>query len=315
MNMNRLLTALGVVIFATAQAAIPNVAAEIPKLSRSTAWTPLSSFKLQFKTHHPQGMVKVGDVYYMSSVEILEPTQKFPQPQGGFDRTAGKGRAHLFKFDGQGKLLADIVLAEGEGDVYHPGGIDVSGQYLYVPVAEYRPDSNAILYKIDLKTDRATEVLRYRDHLGGVVVDADGKHLHMVSWGARRWYTWPLDASGNPVAGAVSLVANPQSYIDYQDCHALERELSLCSGVAYLSGHPTKASFGLGGLELVNFNEGRILAGFPVPLWDAIPAAASDPTYRAMSTNPFTVWNSGGTLTFAFAPHDEDTTVYLYRAK
>jgi hypothetical protein len=70
----------------TALASIPNVAAELPKLSRSSTWTPLSNFKLQFKTYHPQGMVKVGNVYYMSSVEILEDTQKYPQPQNGLDR-------------------------------------------------------------------------------------------------------------------------------------------------------------------------------------------------------------------------------------
>jgi hypothetical protein len=299
----------------TALASIPNVAAELPKLSRSSTWTPLSNFKLQFKTYHPQGMVKVGNVYYMSSVEILEDTQKYPQPQNGLDRSAGKGKAHLFKFDGSGKLLADIILAEGEGDVYHPGGIDFDGKYIYVPVAEYRPNSAAILYKVDTLTDKPTEVLRYRDHLGGVVVDSVNHAVHLVSWGARRWYTWPLDASGTPVTGGVKMQANPQSYIDYQDCHQLEGELALCSGVAYLGGHPTKASFGLGGLDLVNFNEGRVLSGFPVPLWETEPASASDPTYRAMTTNPFTVWNEKGTLTFAFAPHDDETTVYLYSVK
>lgn len=299
----------------TATAAIPEVAAQIPAVSRSSTWAPASSFKLQFKTHHPQGMVKVGNVYYMSSVEITEPTQKFPQPQDGFDRTPGKGKAHLFKFDGNGKLLADIILAEGEGNVYHPGGIDTDGKFIYVPVAEYRPNSASILYKVDIATNKVTEVLRYRDHLGGVVVDPERKQLHMVSWGARRWYTWPLGNGGTPLTNVVRMVPNPQSYVDYQDCHSLEAGLALCSGVAYVSGHPTKASFGIGGIDLVNFNEGRVLSGFPVPLWDTEPASATDATYRAMTTNPFTVWNDKGNLTFAFAPHDEETTVYLYTVK
>jgi hypothetical protein len=144
----------------TALASIPNVAAELPKLSRSSTWTPLSNFKLQFKTYHPQGMVKVGNVYYMSSVEILEDTQKYPQPQNGLDRSAGKGKAHLFKFDGSGKLLADIILAEGEGDVYHPGGIDFDGKYIYVPVAEYRPNSAAILYNKSFQDEAKWRVRR-----------------------------------------------------------------------------------------------------------------------------------------------------------
>jgi hypothetical protein len=315
MNRLRVALAFGLSTMSTALAAIPNVAAELPKLSRSSTWTPLSSFKLQFNAFHPQGMVKVGDVYYMSSVEILEGTQRYPQPQNGLDRSAGRGKAHLFKFDGAGKLLADIVLAAGEGDVYHPGGIDFDGKYVYVPVAEYRPNSSAIVYRVDTATDKATEVLRYHDHLGGVVVDPVNRGLHLVSWGARRWYSWPLDAGGAPVSSAVKMQANPMSYIDYQDCHHLEGELSLCGGVAYLGGHPSKTIFGLGGLELVNFNEGRILSSFPVPLWETVPSSASEPTYRSMTTNPFTVWNDRGSLTFAFAPHDDETTVYLYTVK
>jgi hypothetical protein len=165
MRISAFVLSLGLLSSLPAMASIPNVAAELPRLSRSSTWTPLSSFKLQFETFHPQGMVKVGDVYYMSSVEILEATQKYPQLENGLDRSAGKGRAHLFKFDGSGKLLADIILAEGEGDVYHPGGIDFDGKYVYVPVAEYRPNSAAILYKVDTLTDKLTEVLRYRDHL------------------------------------------------------------------------------------------------------------------------------------------------------
>ncbi|WP_407573021.1 DUF6454 family protein [Deinococcus altitudinis] len=315
--MKRLAALIGFVLFigSTTYADIPNVAADLPKLSRSSVWTPLSNFKLQFPSFHPQGMVKVGDIYYMSSVEILEATQRYPQVQNGLDRSAGKGRAHLFKFDNTGKLLADIILAAGEGDVYHPGGLDFDGRYVYVPVAEYRPDSNTILYKVDVTTDKATEVLRYRDHLGGVVVDLTGKKLHLISWGARRWYSWPLDARGNPATTMTQMRPNPMSYIDYQDCHHLEAKLSLCSGVAYLTGHPSKTIFGLGGLEVVNFNTGRVLAGFPVPLWESVPASASQPTNLAMTTNPFTVWNDQGTLTFAFAPHDDETTVYLYSVK
>lgn len=306
---------LALFLCSVAQAALPDVAAELPKLSRASTWTPAGQFKLDFVTHHPQGMVKVGNAYYMSSVEITEAPQKYPQPQGGYDRTPGKGKAHLFKFDSRGKLLADIVLAEGEGDIYHPGGIDFDGRYIYVPVAEYRPNSSSVLYKVDTLTHKVSEVLRYRDHLGGVVIDPQGRKLHMVSWGSRRWYTWALDSAGNPISSSVKLTPNPASFIDYQDCHHLERDLALCSGVAYLGGHPTKASFGLGGLEVVNFNEGRILAGFPVPLWDSEPASSTDPTFRAMTTNPFTVWNDRGQLTFAFAPHDDTTTVYLYTVK
>ncbi|MFC3882117.1 DUF6454 family protein [Bacillus songklensis] len=46
-------------------------------------------------TYHPQGMTKIGDLYYMSSVEIIEKPVKYDQPKDGYDRTPGKGIGHL----------------------------------------------------------------------------------------------------------------------------------------------------------------------------------------------------------------------------
>jgi hypothetical protein len=104
--------------------------------------------------------------------------------QDGYDRDTGEGAGHLFKFDKTGKLLADLPL--GEGAVYHPGGIDYDGRYIWVPVAEYRPNSSAIVYRVDPATMKATEVFRYRDHIGGIVHNTDDNTLNGVSWGSRR---------------------------------------------------------------------------------------------------------------------------------
>ncbi|MEU8606857.1 DUF6454 family protein [Actinoplanes sp. NPDC048791] len=83
-----------------------------------------------------QGLARVGDRLILSSVEILEAPVRYPEPVGGYDRTPGKGRGHVFVLDLNGNLQHDIVL--GEGDMYHPGGIDVDGRSLLVPVAERR---------------------------------------------------------------------------------------------------------------------------------------------------------------------------------
>lgn len=307
-----MLSCLAMVSTGTAFAALPEVQSDLAALGRGSSWTPAGQITLGFETHHPQGMLKIGDHYFMSSVEIQERPEKYQQPQGGMDRSPGKGRAHLFQFDQNGKLLRDIVLAEGEGDIYHPGGIDTDGKYIYVPVAEYRPNSRSVLYRIEIKTGKVEEVLRYNDHLGGVVIDPAGGKLHMVSWGSRRWYSWDLNGAGLPITATARMQANPLSYIDYQDCHHMEGELALCSGVAYMGGHPSGESIGLGGLEVVNFNEGRVVAGFPVPLWDPVK---TDGVTRAMATNPFTVWKADKGLRFAFAPHDGQTVVYLYDVK
>ena len=123
------------------------LADRVRQVTRSTAWRPVTTVAMQFDTQHPQGMVKIGDMLFVSSVEITTPTKRFPQPQGGYDRDAGDGVGHLFKVDMKGNLLTDLKL--GEGTIYHPGGIDYDGRYIWVPVAEYRPNSRSIVYRVD----------------------------------------------------------------------------------------------------------------------------------------------------------------------
>ncbi len=136
------------------------VAERVMKLGRDASWQPVASIVVQFPTHHPQGMVKIGDTFFVSSVEVKVPTSRFSAPVDGHDRDTGQGLGHLFKIDQNGKLLADLPL--GEGTMYHPGGIDYDGTNIWVPVAEYRPDSRSIIYRVDPARMHATEVFRVR---------------------------------------------------------------------------------------------------------------------------------------------------------
>ena len=43
---------------------------------------------------------------------------------------------------------------------------------------------------------KATEVFRFKDHVGGIVHNTDDKTLHGVSWGSRRFYRFTLDDQG-----------------------------------------------------------------------------------------------------------------------
>ena len=127
----------------TADAARTGIAPLVRGIDRTTGWEHVATIPLVFDTFHPQGLARVGDRLFLSSVEILEPTERYPEPLDGYDRTPGRGVGHLFVLDLEGNLLADVVL--GEGDVYHPGGIDTDGTSVWVPVAEYRPDSASIV--------------------------------------------------------------------------------------------------------------------------------------------------------------------------
>ena len=125
----------------------------VRQLTRAVQWRPVASVPVNFNTQHPQGMVKIGDNFFVTAVEIRTPTKRFPQLVDGYDRDTGTGQGHLFKFDSKGNLLADLLV--GEGSIYHPGGIDYDGRYIWVPVAEYRPNSRSIIYRVDPTTMKA----------------------------------------------------------------------------------------------------------------------------------------------------------------
>ena len=128
-------------------------AVSVAQLTRSNQWEQQAKIALDFDTFHPQGMTVVGDYIFISSVEIIEPTEKHPAPVDGMDRTAGKGQGHVFVVTRDGELVKDIEL--GEGDIY-----------------------------------QVSERFRYDDHVGGVVRDEDTGRIHGVSWGSRDLFTW-----------------------------------------------------------------------------------------------------------------------------
>jgi hypothetical protein len=294
------------------QAAEPGrdvLAERVTKLSRGTQWKPVSAVPINFLTHHPQGMVKIGDTLFVSSVEIQQPTKRFPQPVDGYDRDTGAGVGHLFKLDMKGNLIADITL--GEGTIYHPGGIDYDGKYIWVPVAEYRPNSRSIVYRVDPETMKAEEMFRFADHIGGVVHNTDDKSLHGVSWGSRRFYRWSLDESGKPTNANESpeklRALNTSHYLDYQDCKYAGKSRMLCSGVTEMRITPEAAPFRLGGLDLVNLTDGRPIFQTPVLLWTA---AGMDMTH-----NPVWMEVSDAGIRGYFMPEDDKSTLFIYEAE
>ena len=175
-----------------------------------------------------------------------------------------------------GALLADLIL--GEGDAYHPGGIDYDGRFIWVPVAEYRPDSHAVIYRVDPRTMTATVVLRAADHIGAVVYDRATGQLQGVSWGGRRFYDWRLTPGGNRPRRRGS-VPNRSSYIDYQDCHGLGGGRMLCRAWPAI-GAAAGAPFQLGGWEIVDLADHRPVWQAPIALWAPRPGDDPEPVLR-----------------------------------
>lgn len=276
-------------------------AASFAQTDRNTGWELVERLQLDFPTHHPQGFAIVGDRILMSSVEIVEPTVKYDVPVDGHDRSPGKGVGHLFVLDRDGELLEDIEL--GAGDMYHPGGIDTDGEHAWVPVAEYRPDSSSVVYRVDLDSLEVEEAFRYDDHVGGVVRDTRTGRVHGVSWGSRRLFSW------TPRGRLLTRGANPDHMLDYQDCAYAGDSTQLCSGITGLPG-ADGGSYELGGLALTSLRDGRVLHEVPFPRFSAAGHVAT--------RNPVALEQAGSTLRLIAAPDDGDevagTELLVYEA-
>ena len=265
----------------------------VTALSRDSAWKLTASVPIAFRTFHPQGMVKIRETFFVSSVEVK-------------DRDAGLGVGHLFKIDKAGNLAADLRL--GEGAVYHPGGIDYDGRSIWVPAAEYRPDSRSIVYRVDPETMTATEVFRFADHIGAIVHNTDDRTLHGVSWGSRRFYRWTLGRDGNVTNANTPperlRTFNTSHYLDYQDCKYVGGRRMLCTGVTEMRRTPEASPFRLGGIELVDLRDGRPVHQVPVLLWTD---SGLDMTHNPVWLEPTATGVRG-----YFMPEDDTSKLYIY---
>lgn len=285
-------------------AATIDLAQMIVKLTRSTRWERVDAIPIRFKTHHPQGLVKIGERFFMTSVEVTVPTVRYTAPRDGLDRNEGVGVGHLFQFDATGNLLSDLQL--GEGSIYHPGGLDYDGRYLWTAVAEYRPNSRSIIYRIDPRTMTAAEVFRFTDHLGALVHDTGTRSLHGISWGSRTFYRWDVSRDGRVTnAARPERTSNPSHYVDYQDCKFAGQRRMACTGVTEFRVTRDAEPFRLGGIELVSLRDHRPIHQVPVQLW----TRGLDLTH-----NPVWLEATAAGLRGYFVPEDDDSTLYVYEA-
>jgi hypothetical protein len=266
----------------------------LARLCRDTTWTQISAIPLRFNAFHPQGMVRLGDRYLMTAVEVLErPVRR--DATGDCDRTPGAGIGHLFQFDADGALLRDVPV--GEGPLYHPGGLDYDGRCLWVPVAEYRPNGRAILYRVNPQTLRVTEAFRAEDHIGAIVRDRASDRLIGMSWGSRTFYVW------NTQGDLLHKVRNPEQFIDFQDCHYVHHGKAVCSGVAgvRIGG----STLQLGGVSLIDL--GSLTAINTVPVTPLSPAGHS------ITRNPVWIEAEGDCLILQAVPDDGCASLLTYR--
>ncbi|MBP3962979.1 DUF6454 family protein [Paenibacillus lignilyticus] len=275
--------------------------ASFRKLTRSTRWELRDKIDLQFNNGHAQGMVRIGDLFYMSSVELAGMPVRYDIPQDGYDRSPGRGIGHLFAFDTRGKLVKHTLL--GDGDVYHPGGIDFDGEHLWVPVAEYRPHSESIVYKVDPVTMLAEEAFRVRDHIGGVVHDRRNGSLIGNSWGSRTFYEW------NKAGRMLRAKDNASHFVDYQDGQYAGDGIMIVSGISELANPAGGYAepYELGGLALIDMNALEAL--------HEVPIAEFSPQGHVITRNPVFLETAGMELRMYAVPDDERGSLLVYETR
>ena len=251
-------------------------------------------------------MEVVGDRIYLSSVEIIEPPVKYPAPVDGYDRTPGKGVGHLFVLEKDGTLIEDIVL--GEGDMYHPGGLDV--------------DQNGDIWL----PGRRVPARQRGHHLQGRPRHLRAQEDVHRRRPRRRGRPRPGDRSaGRPVLGLAPLLRvddqrasrrrrwlNDSHFVDYQDCEYVASRKALCSGHRRAAG-PARRGHGyeLGGFALLDLRDPhgsctrcRRSCGRPPATWSPATPPTSTP--------------SAAHLTMYAAPDDfgegNDTEILTYEA-
>lgn len=131
---------------------------------------------LEGDTHHVQGMAIDDGKLYLTSV----------------DRAARKG--FLFEYDvATGQRLRAVELQTGE--LYHAGGMDQDDDSLWIPVAEYRPESRTVVQRRSKQTLEMVASFEVPDHIGALAVVPEG--LLMANWDSRRFYLYTRE--GRPV--------------------------------------------------------------------------------------------------------------------
>jgi beta-lactamase class D/beta-lactamase class A len=135
--------------------------------------SPEKVIELHGEMDHVQGIEVDGDHLWVTWVDRKNKT------------------GHLGEFElSTGRLIRSVSVQNGER--FHPGGLAAEGESLWLPVAEYKPNSSSLIQRRNKKTLELEAEFEVPDHVGCVA--AAGGQLYGGNWDARQIYTW--DRSG-----------------------------------------------------------------------------------------------------------------------
>ncbi len=269
------------------------ITAKLMSTTDSGEWQRIGGFKLDFVTDHPQGLLHVGDRWFLSTVRI-------PEGEPGAPDLTVPGDGYLIEVGRENRVGTEIArLKLSDGMVYHPGGLATDGTSLFVPVSEYRPDSSCRIYRVDIESFQVVgEPVEFPDHIGALTMDTERKRIYGMSWASKRIYVWDSDWN------LLYVNKNPIENVAYQDIDFMGGNTLACSGVAKfeLNGH----EFVVGGIDLIDAN-----TWLP---YHRIMITTKTHTGRLLTFNAFSHRLDYPNLDLLFVPDDdEDSNVEIYR--
>lgn len=229
--------------------------------SASSGLKPLRTIRLDTKTAHVQGIDTDGRHLWVTSV----------------DRTVKKGWLQEFSLP-EGRLEKSVEVQDGER--YHPGGIAADEDSIWLPVAEYRRSSTALIQKRSRRTLELESQFRVSDHVGCVAVSPE--RVIGGNWDSLDFYVW--DHQGRLLRKVPNSSGNA-----YQDMKMCEDQL-VASGT--ISGRVAAIDW----LDASSFQLRRRL--FPGNTDRGLPL-----TREGMTTFGKEVW---------FLPEDGDSRLFVF---
>jgi hypothetical protein len=148
----------------------------------------------QAATAHVQGIDTDGVTLWVTAV----------------DRSARKAFLQEFAVV-DGRLLRTIELQDG--DRFHPGGIAIDATSIWIPVAEYRARSTAIIQRRNLRTLALESQFTVDDHIGCVAVTPE--LVIGGNWDSRDFCFW--DHDGKLIRKIASETGNSYQDIKFRD--------------------------------------------------------------------------------------------------
>jgi hypothetical protein len=158
---------------------------------------PIRTIELKGQTHHVQGIDLDAARLWVTSV----------------DKDAKKGYLQEFALP-SGELRRTVEV--GTGVRFHPGGMARDGESLWLPVAEYRRESSAIIQRRNSNTLELEMQYEVADHIGCVAAGPD--FLVGGNWDSRLFYVW--DKKGKLLRKVVNPTGN-----GYQDLKFVDGKL------------------------------------------------------------------------------------------